>query len=473
MNGKNDNTIYITTPCLNIANTINQTILSIISQEGNFFIRYHIKDGGSTDRTLQKLEEWQKNLADPNFPYVNCKGVDFTYSSEPDKGMYDAIVKGFAYLDIPETAFMTWLNADDILLPQTLLLADSLRKIKEVAWVTGSLFNFQDDNGLIFNWFVPFPPSEYIARGVCDLTHWACLEQEGTFWRKWLWDKVGGLDNKLRLAGDWDLWRRFAHHADVIQVDYPLGAFRKHSGQLSTIDEGSQYHNEIDSTVPFEERRNAIKEMAEIGTDNLFYKHLNYSGDHYTIIKRAIGNTFPPWCKPFIEELKNVALRKQIKTKSKQYSSLSILPNSFKILNISKVISNSAEHLTDELRKVILLIRSSGLFSYSYYLSNNPDIDQNGMDPVIHYVLFGAEEGRNPNHYFNSKWYLEKNLDVEDARINPLFHYICFGYYEKRDPGPEFSLQAYIEANTDIDFTNLNPLSHYLDLGVYEARSLR
>ena len=59
--------IYITTPCLNSFETINQTIRSIVSQSGNFSIRYHIQDGGSHDGTLQKLEEWGHRLEEGSF----------------------------------------------------------------------------------------------------------------------------------------------------------------------------------------------------------------------------------------------------------------------------------------------------------------------------------------------------------------------------------------------------------------------
>jgi glycosyltransferase involved in cell wall biosynthesis len=297
-----------------MAETINQTILSIISQEGNFSIRYHVQDGESTDGTVDILKEWEQRLNELNSPFVYCNGVTFTYRSEPDKGMYDAIDKGFSFLDIPDSSFMTWLNADDKLLPQSLLLINSLYQMADVNWITGNLFNFQQDNGLIFNWFVPFPPSKFIAQGVCDLIHWSCLEQEGTFWRKWLWDKAGGIDTTFQFAGDWDLWRRFAQHSELIQVAYPLGAFRKQNSQLSAQDGGSLYREEIDASVPLSKRQQAIKEMAQIGTDNLCYKFLNYAGNRYTLVNKAIKNLYPPWCKGFANALADSIVDKNTKT---------------------------------------------------------------------------------------------------------------------------------------------------------------
>ncbi len=41
------------------------------------------------------------------------------------------------------------------------------------------------------------------------------------------------------------------------------------------------------------------------------------------------------------------------------------------------------------------ILRSCKLFDSKYYLENNPDVAAAGMDPLFHYVKFGAQEGRN------------------------------------------------------------------------------
>ncbi len=51
--------LFIVTPSRNAVATIDQTILSVVSQAGNFAIRYHIQDGGSTDGTLERIAEWR------------------------------------------------------------------------------------------------------------------------------------------------------------------------------------------------------------------------------------------------------------------------------------------------------------------------------------------------------------------------------------------------------------------------------
>jgi chromosome segregation ATPase len=49
------------------------------------------------------------------------------------------------------------------------------------------------------------------------------------------------------------------------------------------------------------------------------------------------------------------------------------------------------------LRRQKRLLKRSGLFDADWYRRRYPDVAQDGMDPVLHYILFGANEGREPN----------------------------------------------------------------------------
>jgi hypothetical protein len=42
-------------------------------------------------------------------------------------------------------------------------------------------------------------------------------------------------------------------------------------------------------------------------------------------------------------------------------------------------------------------LRQSGLVDPAWYLARNPDVAEAGMDPVLHYLHHGAQEGRAPN----------------------------------------------------------------------------
>lgn len=71
-------------------------------------------------------------------------------------------------------------------------------------------------------------------------------------------------------------------------------------------------------------------------------------------------------------------------------------------------------------------------FDSQYYFSRYPDIEEAGVDPLLHYFGVGWREGRNPNSDFSTKFYLESNDDVAKAQINPFWHYICAGRKEGR-----------------------------------------
>jgi hypothetical protein len=80
------------------------------------------------------------------------------------------------------------------------------------------------------------------------------------------------------------------------------------------------------------------------------------------------------------------------------------------------------------------VLNKSGFFDQQWYLLEYPDVASAAIDPVEHYLRFGADEGRNPSPTFDTLYYLQTNPDVAAARVNPLFHYIEFGISEGRQP---------------------------------------
>lgn len=79
-------------------------------------------------------------------------------------------------------------------------------------------------------------------------------------------------------------------------------------------------------------------------------------------------------------------------------------------------------------------IATSEMFDRDYYLRTYPDVARVGMDPVKHYVRYGASEGRNPRADFDTWFYLGDNPDVAQGSLNPFLHYIEHGMKEGR-PG--------------------------------------
>jgi hypothetical protein len=276
--------IYIVTPSFNAATTIEQTILSVVTQAGGFVIHFHLQDGGSTDGTLKILQRWKEYLDSGIFP-LQCVGIHFSFASEPDNGMYDALVKGFSKFSIPASAFMTWINADDVLMPGALALVNAVSESfsnEQVSWLSGVATIIKNDK-IIMQVERP-TPTRAIRDGLCDGKHWHFVQQEGVFFRKWLWDAANPESalKKYKLAGDWNLWRLFAQHAEFIQVSWPLGAFRLREGQLSQAN-GPAYMAEIESTVTSQSRQDSLRTLGDSGGAP--------SGDLSVVEKSADGQT--------------------------------------------------------------------------------------------------------------------------------------------------------------------------------------
>jgi len=69
-------------------------------------------------------------------------------------------------------------------------------------------------------------------------------------------------------------------------------------------------------------------------------------------------------------------------------------------------------------------VLASGLFDENYYVAHNPDVARSRTDPLRHFFVFGAVEGRNPHPDFDTSYYIERNPDVALRGINPLVHHL-------------------------------------------------
>ena len=106
-------------------------------------------------------------------------------------------------------------------------------------------------------------------------------------------------------------------------------------------------------------------------------------------------------------------------------------------------------------------IEKSGLFDETYYRKQT-QADLQGLNPIAHYLHYGAEAGLAPNPFFDSAWYLRTYSDVAAAGYNPLYHYIRYGADELRNPGPLFSTDTYLHHYPHVRKAGINPLADYL-----------
>ena len=226
----NSKYLSVITTSFNSAQYIENTIKSVISQ-GFSNIQYIVIDADSTDGTAEILQKYNDS-------------IDISVT-EPDEGMYHGIQKGAEYV---EGDIMAWLNADDAYLPWTFsVVEDIFNKFPEVDWIIGqpSYINTKGQCVKVSANAGTAYPTKYIRNGWFRPQFAGYLQQESMFWRKSLWDKVGGLNLDLKLAADFDLWTRFAQHADLYSVATPLSSFRFRPGEQQSSVQSGRYQEEV------------------------------------------------------------------------------------------------------------------------------------------------------------------------------------------------------------------------------------
>ena len=251
--------VCIVTPVYNGAEFLDETLLSLTSQAGSFRLRLHVQDGGSNDGTVAKIREWQNRIQRTGFARV-CEEIHFTWDSSDDNGMYDAINKAFAAIGIEDGDILAWLNSDDLLMPGAIQFAcDRMSQMPEVHWVASRPCE-TDASGVMRK---IHPPQSYnpelLQAGLHDSRHFSLVMQEGSFWRGWLWIRSGGLRADLRLAGDYDLWRRFAKLTPLYSCEQVLAGHRRHQGQLSA--QADRYFDEIEGSFAVKEEREEMERV--------------------------------------------------------------------------------------------------------------------------------------------------------------------------------------------------------------------
>jgi glycosyltransferase involved in cell wall biosynthesis len=201
--------IAMVTPAYNHADYIRATIDSVLSQ--NYpRLHYIVMDGHSNDGTQDILASYGDRL---------------NWRSEHDNGQADAINVGFQHVS---GDIMGWLNSDDLLTPGTLsYVARFFQETPDVDFVYGHRIIIDKDGGEIGR--VILPPHDSNA-----LRHGNFIPQETMFWRRRVWEALGGVDGTLQFAMDWDFsLRARAHGAKFKRLPRFLGIFRVYPEQKS------------------------------------------------------------------------------------------------------------------------------------------------------------------------------------------------------------------------------------------------
>lgn len=221
--------ISVVTACFNQVRYIEHTIRSIVEQRYPN-LQYIIVDGGSTDGTIDVINRYRNDIA--------------VFISEPDDGQYHAIQKG---LDLANGEVLSWLNADDMYMPWTFSVVDTVfTEFPEVDWITGRPA-YLDLAGQCtgVSEISSAYPRKWIAKGWYRPDLAAYLQQENMFWRRSVMQSAGGLDLSLDYAADFELWTRFAQRSELTPINVPLAAFRRRPGVQKSTDGSGHYESQV------------------------------------------------------------------------------------------------------------------------------------------------------------------------------------------------------------------------------------
>lgn len=204
-----------------------------------------IQDGGSTDSTVEILKTYNHEI---------------DWISETDDGQADAVNRcvGRAKGEI-----IAWINSDDYYFS-----ADSLEKVCKIFWE-------QPDIDIVFGDAVMvdvngIPNQLYSTASVIDPqgklmeTPASPLSQPATFFRKSLFDKVGGLKTNLHWALDLDLWiRMFDQTSRWQRIDSVLASMTVHEDAKSIAGMGKQIRELTQIKLDYLRQQGGSKLMAQ------------------------------------------------------------------------------------------------------------------------------------------------------------------------------------------------------------------
>ncbi len=224
--------ISIVTPTLNPGTALEHNLRSLALQRADF--EHIVQDGGSRDCTADLVARYAAQ-----YPV--------RFYQERDSGIYDAVVRGMAKT---RGDILAWLGADDCYMPWALSTAQSVFATHpEVDWITGIPAKAYNNNQIVkVSPLAPVYLQSAIRLGWYRAARLGCLQQEGMFWRRSLWEKAKATSflADYTLAGDYHLWRALARHAQLWTVSSVLAVFSTSPGQASAHYR-SKYNDEIGS----------------------------------------------------------------------------------------------------------------------------------------------------------------------------------------------------------------------------------
>ncbi len=242
--------VSIVMPSLNQGQFLREAIGSVLDQSYPA-IELVVVDGGSTDGTLQILDELKLKA-----------GARMSWTSGPDSGPASAVNTA---LKRAQGDLVGWLNSDDLYTPGAIAAAvDRFDADAALVMTYGEGAHIDKDGHLLGRYPTLRPPVSI------DRFHDGCfICQPTVFMRRTVLDEVGFLDEVLQTAFDFEYWLRM---------------FRRYPGRIACIDRLQAYSRLHEGGITQRMRRQVALE----GMD---------------VLSSHVGEPHPHWLLTYVEEL--------------------------------------------------------------------------------------------------------------------------------------------------------------------------
>ncbi|MFA5173420.1 MAG: glycosyltransferase [Candidatus Paceibacterota bacterium] len=210
--------VSIITPFYNQEETLEQTIKSVLSQEGDFNLEHIIINDGSPDNGIEIIKKYELLLKNKQLP-INCDHLNLKWFEQKNKGFASAVNKG-----IKESSgeIIGWLNSDDYFEPNTIKsIINEFNNHPEMSLIYGDCYSLYQETGhrkLLSS--EPGNFEKFLRRN-----HSIC--QPAAFFTKAIIDKIGYLDEGLKCAPDYDLWLRILKNGKSLHLKKILATYRQ------------------------------------------------------------------------------------------------------------------------------------------------------------------------------------------------------------------------------------------------------
>jgi glycosyltransferase involved in cell wall biosynthesis len=214
--------ISIIIPSYNQGTYLRQTLLSIINQD---YTNYEILvvDGGSTDNTLDVIEEFSDHI--------------HYWVSEKDRGQAHALNKGYA---IATGEIIGWQNSDDLYEPGAFLAAaQGFSKNSSADFIFGNYRLIDKDAKIVKSYYaINFEINTKLYENTI-------VYNQALFWKKSFSDKMivghapGPFDESIYFVMDAEfVFRAYLEGAIFVRINKFLGSFRMHlENKTSTLND--------------------------------------------------------------------------------------------------------------------------------------------------------------------------------------------------------------------------------------------